>query len=266
MKQVILFSLCFFFMSACDMLESHPYDVHLKRKDINKKNIEQIEANCQGKDTIRFVWMGDVQRAYDEAQDMVRDINAREGIDFVLNGGDMTDFGMVREFDWVEDVMEELKVPHVSLIGNHDLLGNGKDVFEAMYGDMNFSFIAGHTKIICLNTNALEFDYSVPVPDFNFMYEELSDTLTREYHQTIVTMHAHPFGEQFNNNTVHFFQYFVRTYKNILFCTHAHTHQYTINDYFDDGILYYCCASAKKRHYLIFTVSRDQYTYESIHF
>lgn len=266
MKYTFFCSFLLLLVVSCDMLESHPYEVKVKRENLNRDNIQQIERICQGKDTIRFVWMGDVQRAYDEAKEMVKDINSRKDIDFVMNGGDMTDFGLAREYEWVEKLMDDLRVPHVSIVGNHDLLGNGKDIFKEMYGELNFSFIVGHTKIICLNTNALEFDYSEPVPDYHFMEAELKDTLDREYYQTIVTMHAHPFGEQFDNNTAHLFQYFVRLYKNILFCTHAHTHQYSINDYFDDGILYHCCASAKKRNYIIFTVSRDHYTYESIWF
>lgn len=254
------------FLFSCNALEYHPYDVHVKRKGINAKNIALIEEQCAGKDTIRFVWMGDAQRAYDDLRDFVREINKREDIDFVMNGGDLADFGLNREFDWIEDQMEKLTVPYVSLVGNHDLLGNGNDVFKTMYGPFNYSFIAGHTKIICLNTNFLEFDYSEAVPDYSFMKEQLLDSLTREYHQTIVTMHAPPLGEQFDNNTADYFQYFVRSYKNILFCVHAHTHRNTIQEYFNDGIVYYGSANMLKRNYFIFTVSKNEYTYESIYF
>lgn len=256
----------FLFFSSCDLIEYHPYDVRIKRKGLNKKYIEQVELSCKGKESIRFVWTGDVQRTYDELAAFVKDVNAREGIDFILNGGDISDFGLNREFDWVEDILDGLRAPHISLVGNHDLLGNGNEVFKAMYGDFNVSFVAGITKIICVNTNALESDYSEPVPDYAFMRAELQDTLARDYHQTIVTMHAPPFGEQFDNNTAQFFQYFVRSYKNILFCAHAHTHVYSINDYFNDGILYYGCDSMKKRSYLVFTVGRNEYTHERVFF
>lgn len=70
--------------------------------------------------------------------------------------------------------MNKLNVPYVTLIGNHDVLGNGKAVFEEIFGTDNFSFIAGKTKFVCLNTNALEYDYSHPVPDFNFLNSEMT--------------------------------------------------------------------------------------------
>jgi Icc-related predicted phosphoesterase len=248
------------------MLEYHPYAVDVDRHDINKKNMERIETLCEGKTTIRFVWMGDTQRRYDETRDMVKSINNRDDIDFVMHGGDISDFGLNREFDWIEDIMEELKSPHVSLVGNHDLLGNGKHVFEAMYGVMNYSFIAGNTKIVCLNTNALELDYSLPVPDYEFMRSEVADSAGRDYHQTIVAMHAPPLSEQFDNNTVGMFQHYVKSFKNILFCTHAHTHSYSVKDIFDDGIIYYGCDSMRDRSYIVFTVKLNSYSHEIIYF
>ena len=85
--------------------------------------MERIEANCQGKTTIRFVTMGDSQRWYDETKDFVKAINQRNDIDFVIHGGDMSDFGLTKEFLWQRDIMNGLHVPYVALIGNHDCLG-----------------------------------------------------------------------------------------------------------------------------------------------
>ena len=104
---------------------------------------------------------------------------------------------------WVRDIMGKLKVPYVALLGNHDILGNGMDVFLKVYGDENFSFRAGNTKFVCMNTNALEFDYSHPVPDFTFMYNELQDTVGCS--RTVPVMHVQPFNVEFNNNVAHGF-------------------------------------------------------------
>lgn len=35
-------------------------------REINPTNIERIEKVCEGKDTIRFIFMGDTQRSYNE--------------------------------------------------------------------------------------------------------------------------------------------------------------------------------------------------------
>ena len=62
-------------------------------------------------------------------------------------------------------------VPYVGLIGNHDCLGTGEETFRIVFGDPNFSFIAGRIKFVCLNTNAfIEFfvsrgTYSLYLPE-----------------------------------------------------------------------------------------------------
>lgn len=162
------------FLSGCGMIDYHPYDVRISGEtEVNAHNMERIEANCQGKTTIRFVTMGDSQRWYDETEDFVKAINQRNDIDFVIHGGDMSDFGLTKEFLWQRDIMNGLHVPYVALIGNHDCLGTGAETYKAVFGPTNFSFIAGDVKFVCLNTNALEYDYSEPVPDFTFMENEI---------------------------------------------------------------------------------------------
>lgn len=97
-------------LAGCGLIDYHPYDVHINgERDVNIHNIEQIEANCKGKTTIRFVSMGDSQRWYDETEDFVNEINKRTDIDFVIHGGDMSDFGLTKEFLWQRDIMNGLK-------------------------------------------------------------------------------------------------------------------------------------------------------------
>lgn len=266
MKRILLLVFLATAMIGCNMFESHPYSVHVNYKNINAENIRLIEESCQGKETLKFVWMGDTQRWYDETKKMVRHINERGDIDFVMHGGDITDFGMGKEFDWIHREMKNLKVPYVALIGNHDILGNGHDYFLKMYGEVNMAFTAGHTRFVCLNTNALEFDYSFPVPDFEFIRQEIIYGEGAAHDQTIVTMHANPYGEQFNNNAAYPFQEYIKRLKNLQFCVHAHAHKLMVNDFFDDGILYYGSTSMKDRSYMVFTVSKDTYSYEVVDF
>lgn len=254
---------------GCDEpFEYHPYDLNLKSKyrDINRKNIERIRALETSKDTVRFIWMGDTQRWYDETEDFVAAMNQRNDIDFVIHGGDISDFGMKKEFCWIHDIMEHLNVPYVAIFGNHDNLGSGLSVYEAMYGDLNFSFVFGGVKFICLNTNALEFDYSVPVPDFEFLSKEVLEAENAEFHSTVVAMHAQPFCDVFNNNVNYVFQKYINSLKNLRFTLHAHSHKYMDEDLFEDGVRDYGCASMKHRSCLLFTLTKDDYTHEELFF
>lgn len=248
------------------MIEYHPYDGRVSGETkINDKNIKRIESSCEGKTTIRFIMTGDTQRWYNETEDFVKNVNQRNDIDFVIHGGDVSDFGLTKEFLWQRDILNKLNVPYVVLLGNHDCLANGIDVFYEVFGKVNFSFLAGNTKFICLNTNALEFDYSHPVPDFNFIEGQLLDQRD-EYEKTIFAMHVRPFSEQFNNNIANVFQRYIKEFRRLQFCLNAHDHRLAIDDLFNDGVIYYGSPNIAKRQYLIFTINPDGYNYEVLDF
>lgn len=262
---IILLATCLF--HSCDMIEYHPYDGRISgEKGINKKNIARIEEACKGKKKIRFALVSDTQRSYNETEDFVKDMNKRDSIDFVINAGDVADFGLTKEFMWMRDAMNKLNVPYVVILGNHDCLANGVEIYQTIFGDVNFSFLAGNTKFVCLNTNALEFDYSHPVPDFQFIENELKDE-RKEYERTVVAMHARPFSDVFNDNVANVFQRYIKEFKSLQFCLNGHNHQMQIEDLFDDGVMYFGVPNVGKRIYYLFTINEDDtYSYEIVDF
>lgn len=261
--------LLFVLLAACDLIDYHPYDGRIpdkEDKDINATNIARIEKACAEKDTIRFVFTGDTQRWYDETEDFVKHVNQLDSVDFVIHGGDLTDFGIKKEYLLQHEILSRLKIPYVALIGNHDIIGKGDLVYEALYGSENFSFrTGGGLRFICLNTNALEYDYSTPVPNFSFIKNQLENTVEKDKH-TVFVMHVPPGSDQFNNNVADIFQEKIREFPSPLFCLHAHDHNFVARDLFNDGIIYYCCDNIGKRTYLLYTITPDGYSYEIIKF
>lgn len=252
-------------LSACDIIDYHPYDARLDgTHNINTRNIERIEKNCAGKKSLKFVLISDTQRWYDETYEAVKNINEREDIDFVIHCGDLSDFGITKEFEQQREILEKLKVPYVVLLGNHDCLGTGADTFRWMFGDPNFAFNAGNTHFLCINTNAFEYDYSTAVPDFGYINAD-RNAVPAHINRTVVAMHAQPTSEQFNNNVSHLFQYEIKQYPGLAFCMCGHGHSTQCNDLFGDGVLYYECGAAKKREYVIFTLNeKGGYSYEVV--
>lgn len=268
MKKVILTTLLSIpvLFGGCDAFEYHPYDGRISgATDINAKNIVRIEKNCMGKDSIRFILMGDTQRHYDETEAFVKATNKRTDIDFVIHGGDISDFGVTKEFMWMRDIMNKLSVPYVALLGNHDCLGNGEEIYNKIFGKENFTFMAGNTKFVCLNTNAMEYDYSRPVPDFGFLEEEI-EKQTPGHEKTVAVMHVKPYSGDFNNNVARVFHRALTGFPNLQFCLHAHEHELMVNDIFEDGIIYYGSDYIKRRSYLLFTITQIGYTYEVVNY
>ncbi len=266
MRKSFIFFFIILLYSCNDLFEAHPYDGKVSGEtNINAKNIARIEESCTNKQTIRFVMTGDTQRWYDETEKLVSAINSRNDIDFLIHGGDISDFGLTDEIMWQRDILNGLQIPYVVMLGNHDCLATGEQVYRKIFGEENFSFIAGNIKFICLNTNAIEYDYSHPVPDFNFIATEY-EKQTPGHEKTIFAMHAPPLSEQFNNNVARGFQEIIKRFPNLQFCLNAHEHNLRVEDIFNDGVIYYGSASIEKRNYLLFTITSDSYTYEVVEF
>ena len=166
----------------------------------------------------------------------------------------------------MRDELQGLEAPYVCLIGNHDHLGNGVFVFRSMFGPEDFAFDAGDTHFVALNTNALENDYSVPIPNFAFISDDRA-ALAPTVRRTVVAMHAQPTSEQFNNNVSDLFEWEIRKFPGLSFCLCGHGHKTQVNDLFGDGVLYYECGAAKKRQYLLFTLKADgTYSHEVVNY
>ena len=263
---LLLTSLLMLCMPSCEMFEAHPYDTNVRgAKNLNARNIQQISEDLKEKSTIRFAFISDTQRFYDETEDVVDAINRRNDIDFIIHGGDLSDFGATHEFELQRDIMLGFKKPWVALLGNHDCLGTGEDVYEAIWGDPNFYFQAGNVLFVCLNTNCMEYDYSEPVPDFSFL-EDLMKHIPEGVEKTIVAMHVPPFDREFNNNVANVFQLYLKQFPNLQFCIYGHGHKYHIDDLFKDGILYYQTPCIKKKAYILFTLTENGYEHELVEF
>lgn len=267
-KTCIISICCLFSLGACDkVFDVHPYDVNVDGgKLVNAANIQKIEEAVKDKDTIRFAVISDSHQWLDDLKDEVNDINRRsDSLDFVIHCGDLSDFGATCEFQWTRDHLQKLKIPFVALLGNHDCLGTGNQTYEVIFGNPDFSFIAGGVKFVCLNTNAIEYDYSRPVPNFDFIEEQKSaDSLS--FDRTVVCMHAAPFSEQFNNNVAKVFNYYTHQLPGLMFCLYGHGHHSQQDDLFDDGTIYYQVSSAANREFYIFTITPKDYHYELVKF
>lgn len=254
-------------LTSCNKLfDTHPYSVHFHGDiGINAKQIATIETRLRDKDTLRVAFISDTHCWYSDAKDEVNSLNQREDIDFVVHCGDLTDTGTSKEFELARDILGRLRHPYVALVGNHDFLGTGDEAYNVMFGEMNFSFIAGRVKFVCLNTNATEYDYMAAVPDFNYM-EQAVVSDTDRFDRTIVVMHAPPYGDQFNNNVCKPFALYLKYFPGIICCVHGHDHGDDVRDIFGEGLIFHGIDCAMHRNYRIMTITPDGYEMEQVYY
>lgn len=252
---------------SCDeAFDIHPYDVDFKGdRGINARQIATIEQRCASKDTLRIAFISDTHGWYTDMKDEVASLNERDDLDFVIHCGDLTDTGTSKEFEWSRDILNGLHMPYVALVGNHDFLGTGNQAYDVMFGTMDFSFIASRVKFVCLNTNATEYDYMAAVPNFDFMEQEVT-TGTERFDRTLLIMHAPPYSDQFNNNVCKAFRRYLDLFPGLLCCIYGHNHNDTVDDIYDNGLLFWGIDCSEHRNYRIMTITPDGYEMEQIHF
>ncbi|MFC5269809.1 metallophosphoesterase family protein [Adhaeribacter terreus] len=243
--------------SACNKFEYSPNEVRLdeEEKDLTRKNLDKIQAlGLDKKSTFRFAVISDTQRFYDELEDAVKALNQRNDLDFVIINGDISDFGEIKEYRWVNDRMQKLKTPYLTVIGNHDCQGNGKKIYQAMYGVYNYTMNIGRNRFVFINTNSLEFDE--PVPDLNFFRSALQDTAN--FDQAFVLAHIAPDDPDFDRNLEKEFTRISGEHK-VKVSIHGHRHLYEAPaKNYGDGVDYLIVGSVQKRGYEEVTVTGSQ--------
>lgn len=265
MIKKVLITLVAMTLVSCDkVFDTHPYDVDFNgSRNINYTNIKKIETSCKEKTSLKVAFISDTHGWYSNTKDMLNYLNNIKDLDFVVHLGDLTDCGTTKEYVWARDILNNINVPYVALIGNHDFLGTGDQTFQAMYGDFDFAFIAGRIKFVCVNTNAAEYDHMANIPDFNFMEKHISEN-HELFDRTIMCMHSRPYCEQFNNNVAKTFQHYVNSYPGLMFCINGHAHRKSKDDIYNDGVIYYGVDSAEHRSFLLFTITANNYECEII--
>ena len=252
-------------LTSCEKFEYSPNEVKLKEseQDLNRKNIERIQAaHLEQKSSFRIAVISDTQRFYDELEVVVEAINNRNDIDFVVLDGDITDFGTIDEYRWINERMQKLKVPFISVLGNHDCQGNGKKIYKAMYGSFDFTVNIGRNRLVFMNTNSLEF--SDPVPDLNFFRSALSDM--DNFDQALIFTHIAPYDPDFNRDLEPEFTRIASQGK-VKVSLHGHQHGYQEpRQPYNDGVEYVIVGSIQKRGYEEVTISADKVTLNRIPF
>ncbi len=84
----------------------------------------------------------------------VRDVNTLDSLDFVLIGGDLTDFGTDEEIAAVRQTLDSLRYKYYVVAGNHDAKWSesGCDTFLKVFGYENYEFVCKGWRFIGCNS------------------------------------------------------------------------------------------------------------------
>lgn len=177
---MIFFSGCKFKMST--------YSAFTPEQILNEVNIQKIkEQEPNEQPNFKIALIADTHNYYDELVHLIKKINSNGPYGFVIVCGDITNLGLLEEYDYSRKFLNKLKYPYLVSIGNHDHLANGESIFRKMFGKMNFTVTYKGIQFVFFDNNNWENDESVP--DIQWVKEQLSDPVPT---QRILVAHVPP--------------------------------------------------------------------------
>jgi len=251
--------ICLLLASSCDnLVEYSPFDTDIKSRGLNIKQAEKIVSNQDlPSDTLKFALFSDTHENYDDMSDAIKSINSRTDLQFAVSCGDITFSGLVQEYEWYLETASDLNYPLITVIGNHDYLANGLDIYKKLFGDPNISFVCGKYKFIIFDC-AMRENYNVS-PKYEWLISELSDSS----HIKVFISHFAPFADDVDHLNRLVLYNILKSGK-VKLCLHGHFHYF--RDVYYNDIHTIVADEIKSREYYIIKLIGDQSFVETIKF
>ncbi|PZX15311.1 calcineurin-like phosphoesterase family protein [Breznakibacter xylanolyticus] len=195
--------------------------------------------------------IGDSHTYYDDFEDQVAAINRMDSIDFVIHMGDLTLSGINREFQWYGRIIDNLSLPVITLIGNHDCLSNGELVYREMFGPFNFSLVYNNCQLVFFDDNIWE--RNVKDPDFQWLHNELQNG--KGVSHQLVFAHIHPWDGQFSVGNTYLYNQIMES-NNVTASIHGHAHKFSYDKRFGK-IPYLITGDSTDREVVVLEVQKD---------
>lgn len=175
---VKLILICLLLISSCKYKLS-TYSAMTPDQDLNDVFLEKIqqEEGSVGAN-FKIALIADTHNYYSELDDLVKKINANGPYSFVIICGDVTNLGVLEEYEHSKRFFNKLKFPYLVAVGNHDLLANGEDIFKKMFGRSDFDFIYKNIHFVFFDNN--NWENAGTVPDIGRVAEILINSAAPE--------------------------------------------------------------------------------------
>jgi len=237
-----------------------PYDARPSDdlRGLNAASVAAIRAaKVDAEAPLTFALTSDPHYHYGDLSDIVAHINADPSIAFTVVPGDLTDQGLLGEFEAFARIMQGLARPWLAVIGNHDHLGNGRSIYETMFGPRNDIVDLAGYRFILFDDTVWESDMP---PDLHWLQQALNGAGARV---PVVIAHIPPFTDQLVG--VH--EGPLRTMladAGVPLFIYGHLHRFNDHEPYNDDVRYLCVPWPEDRSYVKVTLEGRQATIQHV--
>ena len=136
----VLFLLCF------------PVRNKAESRTLNEIYLEELSKIEVPEEGFTFVVWGDCRDDNGVFDDVVAKINELDPV-FSIGLGDYVSSGKQEQYDAFMPRVSKLEQPLISVIGNHDVQNDGRDIWLDIFGETNFSMVFGGVCFIFLDNS-----------------------------------------------------------------------------------------------------------------
>ncbi|MEY8204231.1 MAG: metallophosphoesterase [Bermanella sp.] len=155
----------------------------------NLAKLAAFEQSIGKVDYYQVAIIGDPQQYPGSFESTIKHVNNLDDVHFILLVGDLAETGVKAEFEWMCKAMSKSNKPIISVIGNHDSLSFGKDIWLDVFGPYDFAFTYQNSRFVAYNDNKYEFD---DVPDRDWLAAQAAPIVDQPWDHVIGVSHIPP--------------------------------------------------------------------------
>lgn len=240
-----------FALGGCLEFSPHAFPLDERDRDVHRRSLERLLAQ-PAPDVVRFAVIGDTQGDFAETEHAIARLNERDDLSFVVQVGDFTHQGIGPEYSAMNGIFRRLRVPYFVVVGNHDLIANGTDIYEHMYGARNLVFTWARIRFVLFDSNGVEYGWDGSRPDLALLRRALVPD--GEYDQAILFGHIDPTNPDWDPALREpYFALLRDAAIGVSFYGHSHAAQ----EYERDGARFYIPGAVDHRTYIVASVHPD---------